>query len=93
MESHPHPAGPRFIRIEEGGYEGETLFPDDPVFEGIRLSISLDPVGDDGDGDVAFLVEADESDRDVFVRISRGWPLEDGDVFAAGKQVFRFRSG
>jgi len=81
------------VRIEEGGLEGEICYPDHPFLAGIRLSISLDPIGEDGDGDVLFLVKAEESDKDVYVRISRDWLLEDGDVFAAGKQLFRFKSG
>lgn len=93
MASQPAPAGPRFVRIEEGGLEGEICYPDHPFLAGIRLSISLDPIGEDGDGDVLFLVKAEESDKDVYVRISRDWLLEDGDVFAAGKQLFRFKSG
>jgi len=93
LASQPNPAGPRFVRIDEEGVESATHFLDDPIFAGIRLSISLQAAGEDSDGEVSFLMKVDESDKDVFVRISREWPLQDGDVFAAGKQVFRFRSG
>lgn len=87
-------SGPRFVRVLEGSLEGDTLFPDDPLFAGIQLSISIEPAQSPSQrGDVRLLLEGTGSRGRFFVRIDETWPLAHGDVFAAGKQLFRFERG
>lgn len=95
-------AVPRLVRILEGGDTGESYalvrpstvvgrergeitFPGDVLLSSVHATI----VREQGDGGVIRI--RDEGSRNgVFLRIRGEWILDEGDVFTAGRQVFRF---
>ena len=94
---------PRLERVLEGGREGEThsLTRDRTeigrtsgeltVPEDDRLSDPLAAITrEESGGETVFRIHDEESAEGVFLRIRSGWPLAEGDVFTAGRQVFRF---
>lgn len=73
-------------RVVIGRDEGDIVFPDDPLMSGTHASVTKRA---SGDGQTVVL--ADEGSRNgVFLRIREYWPLQVGDIFTAGQQVFRF---
>lgn len=99
-------AGPQLVRILEGGVEGERIlvpgrevvvgrtkgdlvYPEDGLLSGTHAS--FEPASD---GDRERLRVRDRGSRNgVLLRLRSDWPLRFGDVFSAGRQVFRFEAG
>jgi pSer/pThr/pTyr-binding forkhead associated (FHA) protein len=94
-------ANPRLVRILEGGETGESwalsrprtvigreqgdlVFPDDVLLSAVHAAVLRDPDGS------TFRARDEGSRNGIFLRIRQPWPLGEGDVFTAGRQVFRF---
>ncbi|HUG39982.1 MAG TPA: FHA domain-containing protein [Longimicrobiales bacterium] len=96
---------PRLVRLLEGGAEaeripvprsgltvgrtrGDLVFPEDALVSGAHASFAPAPGSMPGAPRVT--VTDLGSRNGVFVRIREDWRLRPGDVFSAGRQVFRF---
>jgi len=96
-------AVPRLVRILEGGVAGETYalnrtrtvigrdqghvtFPDDVLLSSVHASV----LWEEKAGEAVYRVRDEESRNGIFLRIRHEWPLAEGAVFTAGRQVFRF---
>ena len=94
-------AVPRLVRIMEGGgtaesytltrqrtvigrEQGDLVFPDDVLLSSVHAVVVRDPDGS------TFRAKDEGSRNGIFLRIRASWPLSEGDVFTAGRQVFRF---
>lgn len=69
-----------------GREEGEICFPDDHLLSGAHASLELR----EAEHGTTHVVRDEESRNGVFLRVRDFWPLEKGDIFTAGRQVFRF---
>lgn len=104
--AEPAAAGdPSLVRLLDGGAEaeriplppsgvtvgrtrGDVLFPHDQLLSGAHASFVPAPTSTPSAPRVTV---ADQGSRNgVFVRIREDWRLRPGDVFSAGRQVFRF---
>ena len=69
-----------------GRDEGDICFPDDGLLSGVHASI----VRHDAEHGPTHVVRDEGSRNGVFLRVRDLWPLQEGDIFTAGRQVFRF---
>lgn len=94
---------PRLVRIVSGGREaeayplteertrigrddGEIRFPDDLLLSSLHATVTMKSAP----GGAAFSIRDERSRNGVFLRLRSPWTLSPGDVFTAGRQVFRF---
>lgn len=83
-EGESYPLAER--RLFLGRSRGDAVFPEDRLMSGLHASVRIT-----GNGPVRALIRDEGSRNGVFVRIREPRPLSDGDTFAAGSQLFRFR--
>jgi DNA-binding SARP family transcriptional activator len=77
------------VRI--GREQCDIAFVDDELMSPVHASIHLQ--GDASDQDAAalrFVLRDEESEHGVFIRLNGELQLQPGDMFSAGRQVFRF---
>ena len=72
-----------------GRDEGDICFPDDGLLSGVHASV----VRREAEHGSTHVVRDEGSRNGVFLRVRDLWPLQEGDVFTAGRQVFRFEGG
>jgi pSer/pThr/pTyr-binding forkhead associated (FHA) protein len=76
-----------------GRTRGDLVYPDDPLLSGMHGAFEAAPGGGSGGNGPHVRVEDRGSRNGVLLRIRSDWPLRFGDVFAVGRQVFRFEAG
>lgn len=69
-----------------GRDQGDICFPEDGLLSGRHASVTRR----EGEHGPTYVVRDEGSRNGVFIRVRDLWPLQNGDVFTAGRQVFRF---